>query len=101
MLEKIKKFFKRSVKKVGAAVIGVCATSLLAVSAFAAAEGTESAGNMETVVNNAGTLLKSEFTSMVNSLVPILITIALVGLGMYAIIYLFKMAKKLFANAAG
>ena len=101
MLEKIKKFFKRNVRKVGAAVVGAFATSLCAVSAFAADATEEGSSNMASVVNTAGTLLQEEFTSMVNSLVPILIAIALVGLGMYAIIFLFKTAKNLFAKAAG
>lgn len=101
MLEKIKKVLKRCGRKVSAVVIGVFATSLFAVSAFAA-EGSEgsSGSNMASIVNTAGETLQQEFTSMVNSLVPVLIAIAMVGLGMFAIIYLFKMAKKLFAKAA-
>lgn len=100
MLEKIKGFFKSVRKKVGVALIGVCATSLLAVSAFAA-DSTESGSNMAGIVNSAGASLSTEFSNLVTALVPVLIGIAMVGLGLYAVIYLFKMAKKFFAQAAG
>lgn len=100
MFEKIKKFFKRNVRKVGAAVVGAFATSSCAVSAFAA-ETEESGSNMASIINSAGTTLTAEFSNLVTALVPLLIGIALVGLGLYAVIYLFKMAKKFFAQAAG
>lgn len=100
MLEKIKKFFKRNLRKVGAAVVGAFATSLCAVSALAA-ETEESGSNMASIINSAGTTLTAEFSNLVTALVPLLIGIALVGLGLYAVIYLFKMAKKFFAQAAG
>lgn len=102
MLEMIKKFFKRNLRKVGAAVVGAFAASLCVVSAFAA-DATEgsSGSNMSSIVNTAGTTLSEEFSNLVTALVPVLIGIALVGLGLYAVIYLFKMAKKFFAQAAG
>ena len=100
MLEKIKKFIKRNVKRVGVAVVGAFATSLCAVSAFAA-ETEEGSSNMASIINSAGTTLTAEFSNLVTALVPLLIGIALVGLGLYAVIYLFKMAKKFFAQAAG
>lgn len=101
MLQKIKKAFSKKVKRLAVAFMAVITTSaVLAIGAFAA-DSTESSSNMASIVNTAGTTLQEEFTAMVNSLVPVLIAIAMVGLGMYAIIYLFKMAKKMFAKAAG
>lgn len=100
MFQKIKKAVLKKFKRIAVKLMSVAAMiSVLAVGAFAA-ESTDG-GNMSSIINTAGTTLQAEFTSMVNSLVPVLIAIAMVGLGMYAIIYLFKMAKKLFAKAAG
>lgn len=97
----LKKFFhgvsskvKRIACGLGAAV-GACAS--IAVSACAES----SSSDIESVVSSAGETLKSEFVTLVGVLVPILVGIAVVGLSLYAIIYLFKMAKKFFGEAAG
>lgn len=101
MLNKIKGFLKRVGRKAVIAGISAVSACAMAVSSFAV-DGTEAAGgNMASVINSAGTTLEAEFMAMVNSLVPVLIAIAMVGLGMYAIVYLFKMAKKMFGKAAG
>ncbi len=78
------------------------AVSALAVSASAESggSGTASGSGLEQIVNTAGETLKSEFVTLVSTLVPVAIGIGVVGLGLYACIYLFKIAKKYFAAAA-
>lgn len=81
-------------------------TAALMVSAMsicASAEGTTStaSSNMASIVESAGEQLTTEFTNLVNSLVPVLVGISVVGLGIYAIIALFSLVKKFFKKAAG
>lgn len=102
MFAKIKGFFKGKSKKVYAILVGAFSTCLsLAVSASAEGETSGSSNHMSSVINSAGTSLSEEFSNLVTAIVPVLIGIAMVGLGLYAVIYLFKMAKKFFAQAAG
>ena len=68
--------------------------------AFAEEPAAGTAQDLSSIVNTAGTTLKDQFIILVNTLVPVLIGIAVVGLGLYAVIYLFKMAKKFFAQAS-
>ena len=97
MFEKIKSAISKKSKRVVAAVMGALSTvSVLAVAASAAEESSD----LQSVVQSAGTTIKAEFVTLVGTLVPILIGIAMVGLGLYAVIYLFKMAKKFFGQAA-
>ncbi len=101
MFSKIKNALIKGKKKLIAGIMASAMTvSALAVSA-SAAETTGSESGIASVVNTAGTSLTAEFSNLVNALVPLLIGIAMVGLGLYAVIYLFKMAKKFFAQAAG
>lgn len=103
MLQKIKGFIGKCRKKAVAVLTGAFATcGVLAVSAFAA-EGetpTSTGNNISEIISSAGSSLSQEFSNLVTALVPVLIGIAMVGLGLYAVIYLFKMAKKFFAHAA-
>ena len=100
MFQKIKNAVLKKGKRAIAGIMAVAAcASILSVGAFAA-ESTESGSNLSTIIDTAGTTLQAEFMSMVNSLVPVLISIAMVGLGMFAIVFLFKTAKNLFAKAA-
>lgn len=101
MFNKIKGFISKRAKRIGLAAAAAAMTCLsLAVSAFAA-ESTESSSVMSQAIDSAGSVLQSEFSALVATLCPMLVTIAIAGLGMYAVIMLFKYAKKLFANAAG
>ncbi len=103
MLEKIKGIVGKCRKKVVAVLSGtLAAISCLGVSAFAAEGETPSTGGsqMSEIIGTAGSSLSAEFSNLVTALIPVLIGIAMVGLGLYAVIYLFKMAKKFFANAA-
>ncbi len=98
LAKKLSSKAKRVILSIGT---GVVASATMAIGAFAAdpAAGT-SQQDLQTVVNTAGTTLKDQFIILVNTLVPVLIGIAVVGLGLYAVIYLFKMAKKFFAQAS-
>lgn len=100
MFQKIKNAVLKKGRRIVIKLMAVASmVSILAVGAFAA-DGTESGSNLSTIIDTAGTTLQQEFMSMVNSLVPVLIAIAMVGLGMFAIVFLFKTAKNLFAKAA-
>lgn len=76
----------------------------LAVSASAAETGggsvSSSGSGLAEIISTAGETLKNEFVTLVTTLVPVAIGIGIVGLGLYATIYLFKIAKKYFAAAA-
>ena len=103
MFSKIKNAFSKGKKKLLTMVAASFMTvSALAVSASAAesGSGTSSGSGLEQIVNTAGDTLKQEFTTLVSTLVPVAIGIGVVGLGLYACIYLFKIAKKYFAAAA-
>lgn len=66
----------------------------------ASAEGGATTG-LEQVINAAGDTLKEQFTTLVQTLCPILVSIGVTALGMFAIVYLFKMCKSFFKKAAG
>ncbi len=95
---------KNAILKKGKRIAGVLMSVFTAVSVFAvgafAADSTEGGSNMANVINSVGTSLSQEFSNLVTAVVPVLISIAFVGLGLYAVIYLFKMAKQFFAKAA-
>ena len=99
LAKKLSSKAKRVLLSVGT---GVLAAATMAICAFAEepAAGTGTAQDLSSIVNTAGSTLKDQFIILVNTLVPVLIGIAVVGLGLYAVIYLFKMAKKFFAQAS-
>lgn len=78
-------------------------TASLMVSAMSICASAEETGStsMSTIVADAGEQLTTEFTNLVGALVPVLIGIAVVGLGIYAVVTLFGLAKKFFKKAAG
>lgn len=95
LAKKLSSKAKRVILSIGT---GVVASATMAIGAFA--EDTASASSdLQKVVNTAGSTLKDQFIILVNTLVPVLIGIGVVGLGLYACIYLFKMAKKFFGQA--
>lgn len=101
LAKKLSSKAKRVILSIGT---GVVASATMAIGAFAAdpASGTAAGTvqqDLQSVVNTAGTTLKDQFIILVNTLVPVLIGIGVVGLGLYACIYLFKMAKKFFGQA--
>lgn len=96
LAQKLSSKAKRVILSIGT---GVVATATMAIGAFAEEPAAGTAQDLQTVVNTAGTTLKDQFIILVNTLVPVLIGIGVVGLGLYACIYLFKMAKKFFGQA--
>lgn len=98
MLEKIKGAISKKAKRIAAAVTG--ALSTVSVLAVAASASEAESSSLESIVQTAGTTLKSEFVTLVSAVVPVAIGIGVVGLGLYACIYLFKVAKKYFGQAA-
>lgn len=100
LAKKLSSKAKRVILSVGT---GVLAAATMAIGAFAEEPAAGTAGtaqDLSSIVNTAGSTLKDQFVILVNTLVPVLIGIAVVGLGLYAVIYLFKMAKKFFAQAS-
>ena len=79
---------------------GVVAAATMAIGAFAEEAGSATAQDLTSIVNTAGATLKDQFVLLVNSLVPVLMGIGVVGIGLYACIYLFKMAKGFFSKAS-
>ncbi len=78
-----------------AAAITACAMSICA----SAAETDTT--DMSSIITTAGETLKTEFTLLVQTMVPLLVSIGVVGLSVFAIVSLFNMAKKFFKKAAG
>ena len=97
LAQKLPSKAKRVILSIGT---GVVAAATMAIGAFAEEPAAGTAQDLSSIVNTAGTTLKDQFIILVNTLVPVLIGIAVVGLGLYAVIYLFKMAKKFFAQAS-
>ncbi len=97
----LKSFLGKIVAK-GKLVAAGSAMALTAVgSAVVASADDGSSSSVTSVITNAGNQLTSEFTNLASTIAPILIGIGVVGLGIYAVVYLFKMAKKFFGKAAG
>ena len=97
LAQKLSSKAKRVILAIGT---GVVAAATMAIGAFAEEPAAGTAQDLSSIVNTAGTTLKDQFIILVNTLVPVLIGVAVVGLGLYAVIYLFKMAKKFFAQAS-
>lgn len=100
MFKLAKKLSSKAKRVILSIVTGVVAAATMAIGAFAEEPAAGTAQDLSSIVNTAGTTLKDQFIILVNTLVPVLIGIAVVGLGLYAVIYLFKMAKKFFAQAS-
>lgn len=97
LAQKLSSKAKRVILSIGT---GVVVAATMAIGAFAEEPAAGTAQDLSSIVNTAGTTLKDQFIILVNTLVPVLIGVAVVGLGLYAVIYLFKMAKKFFAQAS-
>lgn len=92
--------------KIAASLMSVAAvTAITTVVASAAGETTDptssSASDLATVISSAGNDLKTAITTLVSTLSPILISVSVSGFGIYAVVMLFKLVKKMFSKAAG
>ena len=97
LAQKLSSKAKRVILSIGT---GVVAAATMAIGAFAEEPAAGTAQDLSSIVTTDGTTLNDQFKILVNTLVPVLIGVAVVGLGLYAVIYLFKMAKKFFAQAS-
>lgn len=99
----LKRFGRKA--KIAASLMSVAAvTAITTVIASAAGETTSSTSSsfdFASVISDAGDTIQSTLLTLVNTLAPTLVTISVSGLGIYAIIMLFTLAKKLFKKAAG
>lgn len=89
--------------KIAATLMSVATvTAITTVIASAEETGTTaSTFDFSSVISSAGNTIQSTLLTLVNTLAPTLVTISVSGLGIYAIIMLFTLAKKLFKKAAG
>lgn len=99
MFKAVKKLSSKAKRVIMSIGTGVLASATMAIGAFAEEPAAGATQDIQSVVNTAGSTLKDQFIILVNTLVPVLIGIGVVGLGLYACIYLFKMAKKFFGQA--
>ena len=100
-MSKFKSFFGRVKRKIlVAALSAAIAVSTLSIAACAE-ETTSSGSDLSAIIQSAGDTLKEEFVLLVQTMVPLLISIGVVGLSIFAIVSLFGMAKKFFKKAAG
>lgn len=98
MLNKVKSLFGKSKRKLMAAALSaVTMVSLMSIGACAEGATVDTAS----IITSAGETLKNEFVLLVQTMVPLLISIGVVGLSLFAIVSLFNMAKKFFKKAAG
>lgn len=102
MKNKIKGFFKRTKTVVAAAAIA-CMTALTSVVACAETGEAAGAGSsmMGTVIADAGEQITNQFSDLVMTIVPVIIGILGVGLVIFGIFALIKLAKKIFGKVAG
>ena len=102
MFDRVKSFAKRMGNKLkyGAAIVSAAIGTAIMTVVASADDSTSTASTLETAVTNAGAQLQSEFSTLVTTISPVLIGIAVTGLGIYAVIFLFRMAKRLFSAAS-
>ena len=94
-VDKVRNLSTRAKVAISTAVATV-GTSALAVCASA-----DEPTQMETALNNAGTQLTSSFSSLVNTMIPVILGILGSGLVIFGIFALIKLAKKIFGKVAG
>lgn len=104
MFERFKSFVGRIGKKAkyGVALVSMAVSSAIMTVAASAEDATQTAqSSITTIISDAGTELINQFTLLATAVIPIIISIAVVGLGVYAVVYLFRMGKQFFSKAAG
>lgn len=89
--------------KIAASLMSVAAVTAI-TTIVASAEDTVTTGSgsdISSVINTASASIKETLTTLVSTLAPVLVSVSVSGLGIYAVIMLFTLAKKLFKKAAG
>lgn len=96
------KAFGRKIMNKGKLIAASSAVVLTtAGSAIVASAEDGSSNTVSTIISDAGATLITQFTNLATAVIPVIISIAVVGLGIYAVVYLFNMAKSFFKKAAG
>lgn len=95
------KAFGRKIMNKGKLIAASSAVVLTTAVSAIVASADDGSSAVSKVITDAGSQLTTEFTNLASSVAPVLISIGVVGLGIYAVVYLFKMAKKFFGKAAG
>lgn len=95
------KAFGRKIMNKGKLIAASSAVVLTTAGSAIMASADDGSSAVSKVITDSGSQLITEFTNLASSVAPVLISIGVVGLGIYAVVYLFKMAKKFFGKAAG
>lgn len=91
------KKFKSMMKKAKALIAAAAVAVTTAVcSVCASAETGEAASDMSAIISSAGEQITASFSDMTANIVPVITGIMIGGLGIYAIMMLIKLAKKIF-----
>lgn len=88
--------------RIAASLMSVAAvTAITTVVSSAAGETTTTDNSLAESIKSAGETLETSLTALVTALAPVLVTVSVSGLGIYGVVMLFKLGKKLFSKAAG
>lgn len=113
MLEKVKAFFVKTGKKgkamLFAAIMAVSTCAMtVAASAAEVAPVAETGGDttgtsidFATVMQNAGDQLGNSFNALIQTMIPVILTIMGSAIVIYGVIALIKLGKKIFGHVAG
>ena len=88
----------KRVKILMTSAFAVLTVALMAISASASTPTTTL--DMNELLTTTGASLSAQFVVMVGALMPVVVGIAVTGLGIYAVVTLFKLAKSLFAKVS-
>ncbi|MBD5111527.1 MAG: hypothetical protein HDT42_03200 [Ruminococcaceae bacterium] len=85
--------------------VSTCAMTVAASAAEVAPLADTAASNTENflqeTMDTVGPTISAQFTAFVSSLIPVLVTVMMAGLGIYAVVALIKYAKKILGSVAG
>lgn len=88
--------------KIAASLMSVAAVTAITTVIASAEETTSSSGtSLADTIKSAGATLESSLSALVSALAPVLVSVSISGFGVYAVVMLFKLGKKLFSKAAG
>lgn len=98
-LEKVRKLGNRAKLAISTAIATTSMCAIACVASAAETDATET--DMASVLSTAGTTLQSSFNTLIKTLIPVLLGIAGSSLVIFALMALFKLAKKIFGKVAG
>lgn len=98
-LEKVRKLGKRAKIALSTAIATMSMAAFACVAS--AAESGDTATDMASVLETAGTTLQSSFNTLIKTMIPVLLGIAGSSLVIFAVMALFKFGKRIFGKVAG